>query len=67
VSALRAHRRSFRFRCRCFAVSDTAAVALLLLAIGAFVLQIARPRSGTGSGLRDERVLVPLEQCAVIS
>jgi hypothetical protein len=67
VTALRAHRRSFGLRCRCFAVSDMAAIALLLLAIGAFVLQIARHRDGTGPGLRDETVLGDPLQSAVIA
>lgn len=67
MTALRAHRRSFGLRCRCFAVSDAAAIALLLLAIGAFVLQIARQRDGTGPGLRDEAALGDPAQYGVIA
>lgn len=67
MATSRGHARSVRLGCRCYAFLDAAAVALLALAIGAFVLQLARRPAGPGRVVRDEIAAVDLAQCAVIA
>lgn len=61
------HARPVRLGCRCYAFLDAAAVALLALAIGAFVLQLARRPARPGRVVHEEIAAVDLTQRAVIA
>lgn len=59
--------RSFRIGCRCYAFQDAAAIALLALAIGGFVLQLVRRPAEPGRVVRDDLTVADLAQPIVLA